>query len=123
MPAQDLNLPENHGLKFFIIPFVAIKQIMPFMADMHRYKYFSDQLFFMSSGSAEMGDNQIKRISVKEPTWKELHNLKSAGQSYDELIAEMISHERDLREWKQITEIDENGEFVDFELENYLEDN
>jgi predicted CopG family antitoxin len=76
----------------------------------------------MSSGSVEMGDNQIKRISVKEPTWKELHNLKSAGQSYDELIAEMIRHERDLREWKQITEIDENGEFVDFELENYLED-
>ena len=95
---------------------------MSFMADMHRYKYFSDQLSFMSSGSAEMGDNQIKRISVKEPTWKELHNLKSAGQSYDELIAEMIRHERDLREWKQITEIDENGEFVDFELENYLED-
>lgn len=76
----------------------------------------------MPSSSVEMGNSQIKRISVKEPTWKELHNLKSAGQSYDELIAEMIRHEHDLREWKEITEIDENGEFVDFELENYLED-
>ena len=57
---------------------------MPFMANMHEYKYFSDQLSFMSSGSTEIGNNQIKRISVKEPTWKELHNLKSAGQSYDE---------------------------------------
>lgn len=31
-----------------------------------------------------------KRIPVTEPTWENLHDLKEAGQTYDELLQDMI---------------------------------
>ncbi|KAF1073561.1 hypothetical protein [Methanogenium sp. MK-MG] len=58
----------------------------------------------MSSGTSETGKNTIKRIPVKEPTWRNLHDLKDAGQSYDELLAGMVRRERDYRDWKMINE-------------------
>lgn len=61
--------------------------------------------------------NQIKRIPIKESTWRDLHNLKGAGESYDELLCDMIRRERNCREWKMITEIDESGEFIEFDPE------
>ena len=76
----------------------------------------------MSLSSSETGSNQIKRIPVKEPTWRGLHDLKEAGQSYDDLLAEMIRRERDYREWKMIVEIDREGEFVEFDPEEIMND-
>lgn len=36
-----------------------------------------------------------KRIPVTEERWKELHDLKQPGQTYDELLEELIQeHER-----------------------------
>ena len=69
---------------------------------------------------SEPGSNHIKRISVKEPTWKSLYDLKEAGQSYDELLTGMIQRERDYRDWKMITDIDRTGEFVPFDLEEIM---
>ena len=74
----------------------------------------------MLSGTDETSSNQIKRIPIKEPTWRDLHDLKKAGQSYDELISEMIGRERDFREWKMIVEIENEGEFVPFNPEEIL---
>jgi len=34
--------------------------------------------------------NASKRIPVTEDRWKELNELKSAGQTYDELLKELI---------------------------------
>lgn len=34
--------------------------------------------------------NAIKRIPVTESTWAALHGLRDPGQTYDELLAEMI---------------------------------
>ena len=48
------------------------------------------------------------RIPVKELTWMSLYDFKEAGQSYDELLAGMIRCELDYRDWKMITEIDQN---------------
>ena len=74
----------------------------------------------MSSATNDPG-SQIKRIPVKEPTWKDLHDLKEAGESYDELIARMIRRERVYRDWKMIAEIEETGEFVAFDPDEILQ--
>ena len=70
--------------------------------------------------SSAMSGNQVKRIPVKEPTWRDLHDLKGAGQSYDDLLAGMIRRERDYREWAMIVEIDRTGEFVPFDPEEIM---
>ncbi len=75
----------------------------------------------MSSSTSGAG-SQIKRIPVKEPTWRDLHDLKAAGESYDELLAGMIRRERDWRDWKMIAEIDKTGEFVAFDPDELLKD-
>ncbi len=41
-----------------------------------------------------------KRIAVTEQVWKELAEMRSAGQTYDELLAEMI----ELRKKRQLLE-------------------
>jgi len=63
-----------------------------------------------------------KRIPVKETIWRNLHDLKEAGQSYDELLAAMIQREQDWRTWKMITDIDRTGEFVAFDPDDILQE-
>ena len=70
----------------------------------------------MTSGN----DRKIKRIPVKETTWRNLHQLKEAGLSYDELLAGMIQREHDWRDWKAITEIGRIGEYVAFDPDEIL---
>jgi len=47
----------------------------------------------------------VKRIPVTEPVWKDLAELRSAGQTYTELLEEMIDDrkkrrlEEDARKW------------------------
>ena len=86
---------------------------------MHITIYPADPHNCMSSATSE---SQIKRIPVREPTWRSLHDLKEAGQSFDELLAGMIQREQDYRDWKIITEIDRNGEFVAFDPEEIMQD-
>lgn len=74
----------------------------------------------MSSGTSETGSSQIKRIPVKEFTWRSLHDLKEAGQSYDDLLSGMIRRERDYRDWQMIADIDSTGEFVAFDPEEIM---
>jgi predicted CopG family antitoxin len=48
----------------------------------------------------------VKRIPVTEPVWKDLAEMRSAGQTYTELLAEMIEDrkrrrlEEDAGKWK-----------------------
>lgn len=93
---------------------------MHIVAHMHKYKWTAYQYKGMSSSTSETGGNTIKRIPVKEPTWRGLHDLKDAGQSYDDLLSQMVRRERDYREWKMITEIDSAGEFVAFDPEEIM---
>ena len=67
-------------------------------------------------------DSKIKRIPVKETTWRNLHELKEAGQSYDDLLTRMIQHEQDWRDWKMIAEIDRTGEYVPFDPDEILKE-
>jgi len=47
----------------------------------------------------------VKRIPVTEPVWKDLSEMRSAGQTYAALLAEMIEErkrrrlEEDVKEW------------------------
>ena len=47
----------------------------------------------------------VKRIPVTEPVWKDLAEMRSAGQTYTDLLAEMIEDrkkrrlEEDVRMW------------------------
>ena len=47
----------------------------------------------------------VKRIPVTEPVWKDLAELRSAGQTYTELLEEMIEDRKkhrldeDARKW------------------------
>lgn len=65
-------------------------------------------------------DRKIKRIPVNETTWKNLHQLKEAGQSCDKLLAGMIQREHDWRDWKIIAKIDGTGEYVAFDPDEIL---
>ncbi len=67
-------------------------------------------------------DSKIKRIPVKETTWRNLHELKEAGQSYDDLLTRMIQREQDWRDWKMIAEIDRTGEYVAFDPDEILKE-
>ncbi|MCX6697904.1 MAG: hypothetical protein NTV84_10230 [Methanoregula sp.] len=47
----------------------------------------------------------VKRIPVTEPVWKDLAEMRSAGQTYSELLYEMIDErkkrrlEEDVKMW------------------------
>jgi hypothetical protein len=89
--------------------------------NVHTNKYHDDPRRCMSSATSDTR-SQIKRIPVKKPTWRDLHDLKEAGESYDELLSRMIRRERDYRDWKMIVEIEETGEFVAFDPDDLLQD-
>jgi predicted CopG family antitoxin len=39
----------------------------------------------------------VKRIPVSEPVWKKLGEMKGAGQTYDDLLEEMIERVKKAR--------------------------
>lgn len=50
-----------------------------------------------------------KRIPVTEERWEQLHDLKQPGQTYDELLEELV-HQRNRQELaEKIRRIRENG--------------
>jgi predicted CopG family antitoxin len=56
----------------------------------------------------------IKRIPVTETVWVELSDLKTAGQTYSQLLEEMIEDRKKARLFRDMERIEEEGEFVEF---------
>lgn len=54
-----------------------------------------------------------KRIPVTEKIWIELSRLKSAGQTYAELLGEMIEEHKKARLFEEMRRIEEKGDFVE----------
>jgi hypothetical protein len=52
------------------------------------------------------------RIPVSRAVWKELSGLKSAGETYDHLLAEMIEREKERRLFEDMDRIEKRGKFV-----------
>jgi predicted CopG family antitoxin len=53
-----------------------------------------------------------KRIPVTEEIWESLASLKKHGQTYDQLLAEMITLKQERDFLAHIEEIEKHGEFV-----------
>jgi predicted CopG family antitoxin len=56
-----------------------------------------------------------KRIPITEERWVELSRLKKAGQTYDELIADLIEEYKKTRLFEEMRSIEEKGVFVELE--------
>jgi hypothetical protein len=52
------------------------------------------------------------RIPVSRVVWEELSGLKSAGETYDHLLAEMIEREKNRRLFEDMDRIEKRGKFV-----------
>jgi predicted CopG family antitoxin len=52
----------------------------------------------------------VKRIPVSEPVWKKLGEMKGAGQTYDDLLLDMIERvrkarlEEDVKMWESLSD-------------------
>lgn len=55
--------------------------------------------------------NAEKRIPVTEERWKELHDLKEPGQTYDELLEEIVEEYKKARLFRDMNRIREEEEF------------
>jgi predicted CopG family antitoxin len=55
-----------------------------------------------------------KRIPVTETVWVELSDLKTAGQTYSQLLEEMIEDRKKARFFRDMERIEKEGEFVEF---------
>lgn len=59
--------------------------------------------------------NAEKRIPVTEERWKELHELKGPGQTFDELISELVEERKKARLFRDMNRIREESEFEPME--------
>lgn len=54
----------------------------------------------------------VKRIPVTEPVWRELSEMRSAGQTYTELLEDLIETRKKERLMSDMKRIEEEGSFV-----------
>ncbi|MCK9630611.1 MAG: hypothetical protein M0R30_03115 [Methanoregula sp.] len=54
----------------------------------------------------------VKRIPVTEPVWKELSEMRSAGQTYAELLEDLMETKKKERLVSDMKRIEEEGKFV-----------
>lgn len=60
-----------------------------------------------------------KRIPVTEERWQELHELKEPGQTWDELLEELVDEHREQQLATMIQEKREEGEFVEVDVDEW----
>lgn len=56
--------------------------------------------------------NATKRIPVSEERWKELHELKKPGQTFDELVEELVEEQKKAKLFRDMNRVREESEFV-----------
>jgi predicted CopG family antitoxin len=59
--------------------------------------------------------NAAKRIPVTERVWEELSALKMAGQTYDELLDDLIEEHKKAVLFREMRAIEEKDAFVELE--------
>lgn len=60
-----------------------------------------------------------KRIPVSEERWRELGEMKDAGQTYDELLEALIEAHKQQRLAEMVREKGEDGEFVEVDTDEW----
>ena len=53
-----------------------------------------------------------KRIPLTEERWRELHELKAPGQTFDELLDELVEEHKKAKLFRDLERLREEGEFV-----------
>jgi predicted CopG family antitoxin len=56
-----------------------------------------------------------KRIPVTERMWQELSRLKKAGQTYSELLAELVEEHKKTCLFNEMRLIEERSDFVELD--------
>lgn len=59
--------------------------------------------------------NADKRIPVTTERWEELHELKKPGQTFDELLAELVADRKKAKLIEDMEQIREESEFTPLE--------
>jgi predicted CopG family antitoxin len=54
-----------------------------------------------------------KRVAVTEPVWAELSDLRKPGETFNQLLAEMIEREKKARLIEHLKQIADEGDFVE----------
>ncbi len=54
-----------------------------------------------------------KRVAVTEPVWAELSGLRRPGETFSQLLAEMIEREKKARLIEHLKQIADEGDFVE----------
>ena len=62
-----------------------------------------------------MGEIATKRIPVTPETWEKLSEMKRPGQTYDELLEQMIVHEQCIRFHEDMKKAEHHGKFIPLE--------
>ena len=62
-----------------------------------------------------MHATKTKRIPVSPGIWKEMHEIKEAGQTYDDLLEELIELKKKAQLYTHLRKIEENSEFIPLE--------
>lgn len=60
-----------------------------------------------------------KRIPVTKERWEELNELKRAGETYDDLIDDMVEAYRKQNLAEMVREKQEKGEFVEVDTDEW----
>lgn len=60
-----------------------------------------------------------KRIPVSEERWRELGEMKDAGQTYDELLEELIQAHKQHRLAEMVRDKREDGSYVDVDTDEW----
>lgn len=60
-----------------------------------------------------------KRIPVSEERWRELGEMKDAGQTYDELLEELIEEHKKHRLAEMVREKLDDGSFVEVDTDEW----
>lgn len=60
-----------------------------------------------------------KRIPVSEERWRELGEMKDAGQTYDDLLQDLIQIKKEHRLAEMVREKRETGDFVEIDTDDW----
>lgn len=60
-----------------------------------------------------------KRIPLTEERWKELHELKEPGQTWDGLLEELVEEHKERQLAKTIREKRQHGDFVEVDTDDW----
>jgi len=58
-----------------------------------------------------------KRIPVSEEVWAEISDLKCPGQTFDDLLAQMVEQEKKRRFIEDMDRIEAEGDFVELDFD------